>query len=80
LNWKIALTKRKKNQKNKGQNENNKTTKTLIEWWNWKSKKPLTKESRKTIKKKRPKWKTKHMRNCNWITKLKKTSIKEKKT
>jgi hypothetical protein len=36
LNWKIALTKRKKNQKNKGQNENNKTTKTLIEWWNWK--------------------------------------------
>jgi hypothetical protein len=47
LNWKIALTKGKKNQKNEGQIEKNKTTKNLIEWWNWNTKKTLTKGSRK---------------------------------
>ena len=53
MNWKIALTKGKKNQKNEGQIEKNKTTKNLIEWWNWNTKKTLTKGSRKKIKIKR---------------------------
>ena len=37
LNWKIALIKRKTNQKNEGQT--GKKTKKLIEGWNWKQKK-----------------------------------------
>jgi hypothetical protein len=39
LNWEIALTKEKTNQKNEGKIKKNKTTKALIEWWNWKQKK-----------------------------------------
>ena len=46
LNWEITLKKEKTNQKNEGQIRKNKTTKTLIEWCNWKPK-TLTKWPRK---------------------------------
>jgi len=37
IELKNSLNKRK-NQKNKGQTDEIKTTKNLIEWWNWKKK------------------------------------------
>jgi len=36
LNWNIDLIERKTNQKKDGQTGKKKTTKKLIEWWNWK--------------------------------------------
>jgi len=54
LNWKIVLIK-EKNQKNEDQIIKNKTTKNLIEWWNWK--KNSTKVSRTKLKiKKKGDW------------------------
>jgi hypothetical protein len=39
LNWKITLTNKKQIKRMRVELEKNKTTKTLIEWWNWKQKK-----------------------------------------
>jgi len=67
LNWKIALIKRKINQKNEDQTE--KKTKKLIEGWKWKQKNS-TKMPWKKIKIRTKMQKKKHMKNCNWKTKL----------
>jgi hypothetical protein len=68
----IHVNKTKTNWKNESQIEKSKTTKTLIEWWNWKQKQ-LTKRSRKKIQNQKNKeWNEKNMKNYNWRTKLKK--------
>jgi len=82
LNWRITLIK-EKNQKNEDQIEK-KTTKNLIEWWNWKEKNfnKNVKDKIRNLKNKGRNEKSSMWENCYWMTKLKriKISINEKGT